>query len=322
MSRAADVTDWDYGYDDISDPTRPVAGTVTDAGYVGNPILALVPFSDDFLLFGCEEQLWLLRGDPAGGGMIDALSREVGIIGPNTWCKLPDGAIAFLSRSGIYAMRPGAESYPQPLSRELLPQELRDVDVVANAVSMAYDGRNRGIHLFITPSNGSTGAHWFIDWVNKGLFPVAVPDAMQPFCQHAYAADLGENKTVLLGGYDGYVREYDDDEVDDDGTTLASYVAIGPLRLGAPGQNGILTELAGVLDEQSNDLTWEIMVGDTSEAAANSASAKASGTWVAGFNPPSSPRLAAHAAKLKLSATDAWALESAHGTIRPGGRIR
>jgi hypothetical protein len=57
----------------------------------------------------------------------------------------------FLSRDGLYMVQPGGGSYPQPISRPVLPQELLNVDYTKNNVSLAYDTQAMGIHLSISP---------------------------------------------------------------------------------------------------------------------------------------------------------------------------
>lgn len=150
MSRILTPTDWDYGYDP-NDPSRAVAGESATTGGIPDNLTALIPHSDQYLLFGCAESLWLLTADPAYGGQIVALSRDIGVLGPGAWCSLPDMSTVILSRDGLYLIPAGASGYPQPISRPNLPAELVDVDWQANRISMAYDVQARGLHLSITP---------------------------------------------------------------------------------------------------------------------------------------------------------------------------
>jgi hypothetical protein len=207
MSRVLNPNDWDYGYDP-NDPSRAVGGTDTTTGGIPEPITALMPHSDQYLIFGCERSLWLLTGDPAYGGTITALSREIGVLGPGAWCNLPDGSLIVLSRDGLYQIPPGASSYPQPISRQVLPNELLDTDWVNSAVSMCYDTWLRGIHLSITTSAGSAGIHYFIDWTTHSFWPVTLPGPTQPTAMVRYVTGSGASSRVLFGGIDGYVRRY------------------------------------------------------------------------------------------------------------------
>lgn len=319
MSRQGDPTDWDYAVD-VTDVQRAVASGNADAGFVPQPIRAMIPHTDDLLIFGCEREIWILKGDPAYGGTLNAISREVGIIAPSAWCVLPDSAIVFLSRQGLFAMRAGDASEPQPFSREALPEALLDVDVVSNTVSMEYDGRNQGIHVFVTPVAGTAGEHYFISWQTKGLFPVNLPNAQQPTCMVDFAVTQGAAEYVLQGCLDGYVRRYSRFAPTDDGTTLTSYVVLGPLALARFGEEAQVDTIGAVLDEDSDDVTWSLMVGATGEEVADQAVAKATGTWAAGYNRNSRPRTRGTAGKVKLLSTGKWAMESVHLAISPAGR--
>jgi hypothetical protein len=321
MSAQGAPTDWDYFTDDPENPGRAFYSGNEDAGKVPHPITAVIPHSDDYLIFGAEHSLWILKGDPGYGGQVDNLSYEVGIVGPNAWAKTAENDLVFLSRDGVYVV-PAGGGVPQPFSRERLPAELLDVDMQANVVSMAYDVRGQGCWLFITPTAGTAGTAWWIDWPTKSFWPISIPAVQQPRCMTPYAADVGDQRHILMGGYDGYVRRFSDTATTDDGTAISSYVEIGPLRMGDTGHDGLLMELAGTLDESSGDVTWSVMSGDTPEAASASTTVKVTGTWGAGRNDRVPVRVRDVACKLKLSSTARWAMEHAFGTFGPGGRIR
>jgi hypothetical protein len=323
MSYVDDPTNWDYGEDD-RDSMRAVAGSGSDAGDIGNPIRALVPFSDDFMLFGCENALWCLRGDPANSGTIDNLSREIGIIGANSWCLLPDSNLCFLSRQGLFTVSSNSDDpYPKSLSNTAIPSDLIDVDPEANTISMAYDGQYRGIHLYITPVDGSAGQHWWIDWEEKGFWPVSLPLAQQPTVARSVSLGPDTPRAVFLGGVDGFVRNYDPDAKDDCGTAISSRVRFGPLRLSTEsGTDGVLAEIQVDLAEDSGDVDLEIHSSDTAEAASLSTSPAATGTLVAGRNAPSHPRVRGVAGSIVFKSEDQWAMERMAVTMFRGGKPR
>ena len=126
MSRQGDALDFDFSTD-ASDNRRAVGGTTEDAGELGEPMTALIA-RDDYLIFGAENSLWVLRGDPAQGGVIDNLSRTVGIATAGAYCWGPVGEILFLSRDGLFIIQAGAVSGPVSLSRDILPRDLRNID--------------------------------------------------------------------------------------------------------------------------------------------------------------------------------------------------
>lgn len=150
MSRQGDPHDWDYSISDLDDTGRAVAGNNAEAGLLGDPLRAVVPFADDYLIFGCDASIWVLSGDPTIGGELDNLSRNIGIVDKFAWCWGPKGELIFLSRDGLYVLPPGASAVPQPLSRPRVPDELLSVNTDLFEVSMAFDPREHGIHLFVT----------------------------------------------------------------------------------------------------------------------------------------------------------------------------
>ncbi len=224
MSRQGDPYDWNYTEDLESNETDygiAVAGSNADAGVIGQPIRALVPHSDDYLVFGYDSQLWIMRGDPASGGQLDCISRTVGIIGKMAWCYGPQGEIYFLSYNGLHRLAAGGSFLPQMVSYPRIPVELTRYTYADN-VQLAYDRDNVGIHIFV--EGEETG--WFFSVENESFWPVR-------FASGADVTALCEyGNRVLFGCADGYVRVHDDRSVLDDSSPFTSYVVMGPVRLG------------------------------------------------------------------------------------------
>lgn len=321
MSRAGDPLDWDYSQEDAS---AAVAGTNADAGTMGEPIFAMISHSDDYLVFGCQNSMWVLRGDPKFGGMLDNLSENVGVVDKQAWCYGPEGQILFLSRDGLYGLSPGAQQYPQSISREVLPKALRDISSSTFTVTMAYDLRDRGVHIYLSSANVQTVEHFWFDWEQKSFWPVTLegnydPTALTVF----YSPDLRQT-VVLLGSRDGFLRRYDNFFETDGGNQFSSYVTYGPIRLGGRNLNdGIITELVGTLGVDSGNVTWSVLVNDTPEGV-STASAFETGTWVAGLNYNNHPRARGAAFILKVANAESrrWAMESAHAAVKKTGTTR
>ncbi len=223
MSRQGDPYDWNYVEDTSSDNLDygiAVAGYNSDAGVVGKPIRALIPHSDDYLVFGYDHEMWILRGDPAAGGQVDCLSRSVGVVGKRAWCHGANGEAYFLSQDGVYVLAPGGESYPKAVSRTVLPVELAGVDWRDN-VQMSYDVPANGIHIFIEGKPS-----WFFSLDTGSFWPVGFGNGAVVTATMEYRGE------VLMGCFDGFVRTHDDAVVTDDGECFDSFVAIGPVRLG------------------------------------------------------------------------------------------
>ncbi len=330
MSAVLDPNNWDYGFDP-SVPTRAIAGTSTTTGGIPEPILALMPHSDSYLIFGCANSLWILTADPAYGGTIEALSRDVGVLGPNAWCNLPDGSIVFLSRDGLYQIPAGGRSYPQSISRSKLPAELLDVNTTTNTISMCYDVANRGIHLSITPTAGTAGIHYFLDWTTQSFWPVIMPNGLQPTAMIRYAPSLATAPTVIFGSFDGYLRKYlatQTADVNANGSTtaIASLITYGPFRVGGPGYYGEILQLAADLDSNGQGSSWKIYQGDTAEdavaAAVAAGTAPWSGTFVAGMNHRQFPHAVGVALAIVISGAYGWAIEGMRIEGKRKGPIR
>lgn len=322
MSRSSDPNDWDYAAD-ADDGSRAVAGTSTVAGDVGDPLTALIPHADDLLLFGCTSSLWVCRGDPAYGGQIDRVSDAVGVLDKHSWCRTPEGETVFLSLDGIYSLAPGVSSWPTRISRERIPADLLNVDKNLYTVSMAYDVRNRGIHIFLAYTGRDTQKHWWLDWSTKTFWPVSVPSAMQPLCMYAHASEDSSRNGVLFGCMDGYIRKPDPASQTDDGTEITSWVMLGPLRLGKIGKEGLVSEIWATLPQASGQVTWGIKPGVTGEEA-YSETALATGTWTYGMNYRSHPRVRAASVVIKLENAEtnrSWSIEEIGIRVDPAGDV-
>jgi hypothetical protein len=320
MSRAGDPTDWDYGASP-DDATKAVAGPESGAS-VQAPIRAVVPHSDDYLLFFCENSTWLLRGDPAFGGQIDAVSREIGIVGPTAYCYIPDGSVLVLSRDGLYLFAAGSGTPPVSFSRERLPASLLDVDAETNPVVMSYDVEGRGVHLLIGDETLYSPSSWWIDWTEKSFWPVAFPNSMVVTAVLPYAADSAGQRQVLLGCRDGYVRFFDPSASDDDGEVLASAIVYGPIPIAPEGFVGVLLEIAAELDLNAANVDWYVGVGNTAYESVYPFSYPLYGTWTYGINARSFPHTRGMWAAIRLQSNGRWAVEQLRVRSRPGGRIR
>ena len=330
MTRSGDPLDSSYG-DSGMDPARAVYGTTAAAGVPGEPIRAIVAHADDYLVFGLSQSWWVLEGDPAYGGQLNARSQAVGILSAKSWCLAPDGVLIALTDDGLYAHHPSDVREPKSISRERLPQALRDIDTKSVTVMMEFDQRDRGIHIYLAPEDASTTTHWWVDWDlwwEQGvgsMWPVRLPSGSEPFSILSYHSDDPDERRVVLGCRDGYLRVYRDEFETDDGTEIESYVEYGPVRLGRGQDNeGILAQLNGTLARISVQVTWSIRVADSHEGLSGKAD-HSSGTWKAGYNPTVDPRAAGGSFILRLEnaeATRRWAVETVTSRISTSGRQR
>lgn len=320
MSRQGDPDDWDYGQTDVQ---RAVAGEDAPAGRIGEPITALIPFSDDFLIFGCAGSIWVLRGDPAYQGMIDAVDREVGILSGGAWCQGATGEVYFLSAEGLFVMMPDG-SAPKPLSRDLLPRELTSVDTAVYWVSLGWNPREQGVHIFLTKREGAAdNKHWFYDVRDGGFFPDSTMYGHGPTAVHNYHTELEAYRHLLIGGADGRIRYFSPDADDDDGREIPSHVVYQPIRLTDDWNQGVLTEMVATTDNASGPIGYDILVGDCHQDILT-ASVFASGTWQTGLQHSTRSRARGGSFGLKLRNGDhqRWTVEKIMALVKRAGRHR
>lgn len=311
MSRQGNFQDWDFAADE-TDRGRAIAGTTSSntGAIFGEAMTCLAPHSDDYLFFGYASSLWVLRGNPTLGGQLDNLSRIAGIVDKRAWCKGPNGEFVYLSRDGLYSVNPGG-GYPVSLSRERLPIELRDVDSSAYTVLLAYDSRDRGVHIYLTPVADRGQTHYWFDWQTRGFWPLTLQGEHEPHSIHEYVSESSSASAVLLGCRDGYIRRYKDDYEEDDGEPFTSFYYYGPIMLGDGYNDGIIREIIGSPGANSGDVDWSLYVGETAEQAFN-ASAFETGSWDStGLNYKARPRGRGAAMYLKVTngETRRWSME-------------
>jgi hypothetical protein len=285
------------------------------------------------------------------------VSSEVGIIAPNAWAKTSDGLMVFLSNDGVYVWGIGGES-PQRWSEERAPEQLRNIDPEANIISMVYDPRGRGFHLFVTPATG-VGVHWWLDLNRKALWPTVFTAGHQPVAVSrldgavpvyggpedpveqdpvvpVYGAE-SRLADIVVGCKDGNLRRFSPAATTDDGVAFQSHVLIGPFAVSSDTiTDAILAEVHGSLADGSGLVNWRLVTGSTPEEAADAAVAGiestlgdgdpegvvASGTWTENRNRVVRPRARGPWAVLWLSSLAQWAYETVAVRTMNLGRLR
>jgi hypothetical protein len=323
MSRQDDPYDWNFG-DDPSDPARAIGGVISPFSRLSGPIKAVVTWTQDTCLFFCTRSIEMMLGDIGAGGQIVNRSRIVGAVDKGAVCIGPGNEVIFLSHDGLYAMAGGP---PEPLSRQRLPLELRNLDASAITVTMVYDPRGRGIHINLTGTLSSSGLrHWWFDWDTKSFWPVELQVDHEACSLLGYDPDIGSEPEVLLGCRDGGIRHYDRSAAADSGQPIASYVVIGPILLGQPGlTDGIITEMVAVLGAASAGVTWTVTLGRTAEEAWKDPLYTRTGSFLGSLNAATRTKMRGSVAYIRLTAADqtaAWQLETLVAMIAAGGRVR
>lgn len=234
-SRAGDPLDWDYSQ---TDPTAAFAGNAAPSGRVGEPITALIPASDDTLIIGCEQSIWIVRNDPTDGGSIDNISNATGIMGQNAWCRGPEGFIYFLGENGFYRISiTGGE--PEDLSRTTWPQFFNTIDHPHTYTNLVYDKSRYGVWIFLSPTtvDDAPGTSIFYDLRMQGFWPIEYTNlpTIGPVAAIAWEKFNSDSRFPLLGSYDGVLYwvsslRKGDQDVNDDAFAIDSYVVLGPVH--------------------------------------------------------------------------------------------
>lgn len=202
-------------------------------------------------------------------------------------------------------------------------------DVGNVAVSLAYDLRNQGIIIALTPRTpgAASATHWWYHLPTQSFWKMAFGTVnVEPFVLHQrvnFVAAAATDSTIMWGGRNGYVYRFANDVNADDGSTFTSYVFFGPFGDPSLFSDMIITELVGVLAKDSGQVKWSIHVGDTPEEAF-AAEAREEGLWNAGRNNAHHPRTRGQSQYLKLTSVDAtgWGFEAAYAVLQRAGRTR
>lgn len=324
ISRVEDFYDFEYVGQDPQDPARAVNGELSEAGKVGEPITCLAPCNDDLLIFGGTDSLHVLRGHPLYSGTIDVLSNVAGVISKRAWCAGPQGEIYFLSNDGLWVMPSGAESVPTSLSYELMPKELQGINKLEYAVCLKYDREYRGVHIRVTPYEAQgNNKHWYYDLATASFWKDSFQSDHEAFVAHRYDTSPSVDSRVLFGCRDGWIRSFRDVNKRDDGYDIDSHVFIGPIPLGSNKlEKGIFREIWGTLGKNSDNVAWQLIVGESHEDVMARQEIRKSGTWIAGLNDSSPARVSGISFAIKFTSSGQWALEKIMADWMPVSRGR
>jgi hypothetical protein len=327
MSAVGEPLDWDYNGNTAG--TGAVKGSSTNRfGELASPVSALIPMAGTRLLIGGLNSLHVLTGDPLWDSSSQhAISLDVGVVGPRAWCYGPNKSVYFMSENGLYLLEPNDFDVTQSdrLSAGKFDRTFEDVMFDSVNTFLAYDYRNHGVHIFVTPTSFRTGSttHFYYDKRANSFWPMEWPTKIGPTAIYDFRSAGPEQRRILLGGFDGHLRVFSDAAKDDDGTAISSYVWLGPVIAG-PMREAKLTELVAILDEQSPDVSYEVYVADTIEGAKTSDPVYSS-TWSSGRN--DSRRLRARGSAIFIKVFDdsvnlPWVYERLTAVLALAGRSR
>lgn len=326
MSKVGDPLNFDYA---DTTAAAAVAGNAARTGYIGEPIVALLPASDDSLFIGGDHNLWLIHGDLADGGSIDLISDAIGMLGPQAWTKSPDGTIYFLGTGGLFRMTPGG-SAPENISNDKWNEYFAQIDRGAYYALLEWDRDNYQVHVFLTPVNPTTAIHLIYDIRLQSFWPMTYPNSHGPVCTYLYDGDAATDRAILLGGRDGYIRKFSSTATNDDGTAISSYIVLGPVK-SSDIDNITVGELHLIFARAQTGVTdfncsVSLQVGPTVQLAVESPTRTTTVVYTSyGRQVPWLRRVSGQTAVLKLANSTidkGWCFEKASVGIEPTGRVR
>jgi hypothetical protein len=342
MSRQADHTDLAYV---ANDAQAPVAGGNADAGKMGDIVRALIPYSEDYLIFGCANSIHVLRGDPCVSGSRDVLDRTVGVYGAKSWCFDGERNLYFWGPNGLYMM--GADmGVIKNISAITLPQLIDDeaANPTTHRITMGFDRKAKGIVICITKLADGTNSDYFISLIDEttGIFPETYPTECGVYSLFYYDSNDPTLSGLLLGCKDGYVRVFDNGTKNDDtgvsSDPISSYVVYPLIKGGDDDRSGKLTAMtldvaggaAGGSESDSDGLTWEVYGADDAETLIENIrdgdTAQASGTITGGGRKTKvRPRVRGAYLALKFSnstASQTFALNRVMVKVIKTGKVR
>lgn len=312
-ARTLDPLDWDYGADPLT--SSAVAGNNGEVGQPADAITALVPYSDDYLVFGMARSIGVLEGDPNYGGQFQIVSRETGIVGSRSFCFDDRGNLYFLGAGGLYRMYRG-QFEPEPVGPRKLRRLLEELDLSIHLIQMRYRASDRTVRIYITPNDAETPATVVVyDTRTDGFLIDTLPLEFGPWAIEQTNGVLDIDRNIIIGGNDGYIRRPDDTAANDDGTAISAWVEIPIPEIELGRVEAMCQELQFVLGEGAATVTWRWFTGDSPEQVRLQTVGQevASGTISGqGFRPPVGLRATGAAHKLRLESSSAeasWSLE-------------
>ena len=309
MSAAGDPLDWDYGA--TVSAVMAVAGNNTVAGKCPDIITCLAPMGDDVMVIGGDHTIWLMRGDPADGGRIDNLSQQMGILGQDSYCVDPDGTLYFFGNGVLWKMskpQPYQRQEPQPMSRGRLDKTFNAIDYSQNTVKLLWDETFHGVHIYIVPIASGATTHYWWDARTDGFWKDQYPASHGPVSVMIFDADAANDRTVLLGGWDSYIRQTDASARTDDGTTILSRVKFGPITPGGVHHNCKLNRIITRTDPGTDPFLLRVYAANSPDQVIL-ATTPAWATTVDAVTPYAMPRITGNSLLFELmndSFSAAW----------------
>jgi hypothetical protein len=265
MSKVGDPLDYNTAATPIQ--TAAVKGTLADFGGPPDVITALIPVSDDVLVFGGGSSIYRLVGDPASGGERELVTDRTGIVWGDAWTKDPFGNIYFFGTNGVFRMNPRTNDPPQSLTQDKLAATMRAIAHTTHEVKLEWDNWYDGLNVYITLSASGASTHYYWDRLTDSWWSDNYPNAHGPMSTLALDGDTPATRGILMGGRDGKVRRISPAAKLDEATAISSEVWIGPIRIGDGAYELHLKKIAVTLGLNTDNMDLSVFEGASPEEA-------------------------------------------------------
>ena len=217
---------WAVGLDeDRPGETSAIAGTNKPVGGPEDMVTALIPWHEDYLLFGGAHTVNIMAGDPGYRGTFVNLTRKTGIVQQRAWCfghgVMSNGdereVLYFLGSSGLYMLDP--PNKPRNISGRRLYRHLERIDPSKVQIELRYDAFKKEVQIYITPHTPPQQNQGYpADDFTRDIIYDVVNDAFH-FDSHRWSTmgvwsaceingQSDDERRILFGGNDGYVRRW------------------------------------------------------------------------------------------------------------------
>ena len=331
MSAVGNPDDWNP-FPLVRLVTQAIRGSLSKAGLVPDIVNCLIPYSDDFLYFGGDRQIWRLTGDPLQGGQFDLVTDETGISFGRPYVKDPLGNLYFFgSRGGVYVMSPSGP--PRRITLGAIERTMQNVDLGTFYIRLVWNYRDEGLHVFQCPygAGGTIVDHWFWEaktnsWNNPDRFGAAGSTFVQPTSVFQMDGDTQTDRVILLGGEDSRIRSWDEnakrDGVGANGVEIDSFVTIGPIAPADSEYEYMFDGFQATLARDLDGCSFEFFADDEPDVFENLV---LSGSLHSGYNSPRLEGFTGRVCYLRLrnaSPSQRFAIESMSIDVARGSRTR
>lgn len=267
-TRQDNPLDLDTGQDDAK---AAISSQSTLAGLVGDALIGFIPYKDNYLLFGCANSFYILRGGSTGAGNLSQLSTETGLFSPDSYCWDNVGNLYIIGLTGFYKFPNNMAVQGTALdniSMRLVPNLFKTLQLnrKTDRIVLGFDKDTNQIEVSITTMDGTWGVNFNYDISMDSIMPDTFAGGTIPSA-FLYVNSYQDDVSGLLNGsYDGYIRKFDTAAKSDDGEIIDSYVLFGPLTISSLIKANVkIKETHIILSEASDGLVWELYQAESNE---------------------------------------------------------